>query len=98
MSCVGKSTVLGLLGNQGSKRPVNIMRRVYSVLIPLFVGCNSRSVPPPGTPTTTGFNASMAAAGMSRYQYLAADGGPHMLLPAEASATWTGVSQDYGRA
>jgi hypothetical protein len=40
----------------------------------------------------------MAAAGMSRYQYLAADGGPHMLLPAEASATWTGVSQDYGRA
>jgi hypothetical protein len=44
---------------------------------------------------------------MSKYAYLAADGGPHMLLPVEAAGAWTGVSSvfamtdpksDYGRA
>jgi hypothetical protein len=44
---------------------------------------------------------------MSKYPYLAADGGPHMLLPAEAAGAWTGVTSmlsvtdpksDYGRA
>jgi len=44
---------------------------------------------------------------MDKYPYLAADGGPHMLLPAEAASAWTGASSmlaaanpnsDYGRA
>ncbi len=44
---------------------------------------------------------------MNKYPYLAADGGPHMLLPAEAAGAWTGASSmaavtnpnsDYGRA
>jgi len=45
--------------------------------------------------------------GMSRYPYLAADGGPHLLLPASFASSWSGVSStsdvmdpktDYGRA
>lgn len=45
--------------------------------------------------------------GMSKYPYLAADGGPHILLPAEAAGSWVGASSmaavlnpssDYGRA
>jgi hypothetical protein len=44
---------------------------------------------------------------MNKYAYLAADGGPHLLLPAEAAGAWTGAptmlavmnpSSDYGRA
>lgn len=44
---------------------------------------------------------------MNKYPYLAADGGPHMLLPAEAASAWAGASSvlavtnpksDYGRA
>jgi hypothetical protein len=44
---------------------------------------------------------------MSKYPYLAADGGPHMLLPAETASAWAGASSmlavtnpksDYGRA
>jgi hypothetical protein len=44
---------------------------------------------------------------MSKYPYLAADGGPHLLLPVEAAGAWKGVSSmaavldpksDYGRA
>ncbi|HSZ59654.1 MAG TPA: Imm21 family immunity protein [Tepidisphaeraceae bacterium] len=50
---------------------------------------------------------SGAAAGMTKYQYLAADGGPHMLLPVCAAGSWKGASStadvlnpssDYGRA
>ena len=48
-----------------------------------------------------------APAGMNKYPYLAADGGPHMLLPAEAASAWKGApsmlsitnpKSDYGRA
>ena len=44
---------------------------------------------------------------MRKYPYLAADGGPHLLLPAEAAGSWTGAPSmaavldprsDYGRA
>jgi hypothetical protein len=44
---------------------------------------------------------------MTKYPYLAADGGPHMLLPADAAGAWTGAgsmlaatnpNSDYGRA
>ena len=44
---------------------------------------------------------------MNRYPYLAADGGPHMLLPVEAASAWKGApsmpsvtdaKSDYGRA
>jgi hypothetical protein len=52
-------------------------------------------------------NTATAPAGMNQYPYLAADGGPHMLLPAEAAGVWTGSpsmaavlnpKSDYGRA
>jgi Immunity protein 21 len=48
-----------------------------------------------------------APAGMNKYPYLAADGGPHLLLPAEAARAWKGApsalavanpKSDYGRA
>ena len=78
------------------------MRVILSIFVFGFIGCGGPSSPvPPATPATT------APAGMSKYAYLAADGGPHMLLPAEASALWTGASSmaavvnpksDYGRA
>jgi hypothetical protein len=44
---------------------------------------------------------------MSKYAYVVADGGPHMLLPAEAAGAWSGAASmlavvnpksDYGRA
>jgi hypothetical protein len=44
---------------------------------------------------------------MSKYSYLTADGGPHLLLPAEAAGAWSGAptalsvmnpSSDFGRA
>src|SRR5207248_203363 len=57
----------------------------------------------PASPTKT----TSARVGMRNYPYLAADGGPHMFLPAEAAGAWSGASSmaaavnpksDYGRA
>lgn len=85
-----------------------LMRSISLIIIAVLsvAGCDDRSSStaqaPPGTPMPTS-----APAGISKYPYLASDGGPHMLLPAEAAGAWKGVSShlaifspnsDYGRA
>src|SRR3954468_10585407 len=85
-----------------------LMRSIAIIIIAVLsvVGCDDRSSStaqaPPSTPMPTS-----APAGMNKYPYLAADGGPHMLLPAEAASAWTGAASmvavtnpksDYGRA
>jgi hypothetical protein len=75
-----------------------------------LIGCDDRSSssssPTPPSPATP-MNTTSAPADMNKYPYLVADGGPHMLLPAEAAGAWTGASSlaavtnpssDYGRA
>lgn len=37
-----------------------------------------------------------APAGMNQFAYLAADGGPHMLLPVDVASSWSGVSSPLG--
>jgi len=81
-------------------------RSIAIVLIFCLIGCDDRS----STTTQAPPNSSAPAtypAGMIKYPYLAADGGPHMLLPAEAAGAWTGApsmravtnpNSDYGRA
>src|SRR5258708_4314385 len=87
---------------------MRLMRSLALILIAVLsvAGCDDRSSStaqaPPGTPMPTS-----APAGMNKYPYLAADGGPHVLLPAEAASAWTGApsmlavtnpKSDYGRA
>jgi hypothetical protein len=84
------------------------MRSIPIIIIAVLsiVGCDDRSSStaqaPPSTPMPTS-----APAGMNKYPYLAADGGPHMLLPTEAASAWKGApsmlaltnpKSDYGRA
>src|SRR6266404_8875267 len=82
------------------------MRLVAIIFMLLLAGCDDRSSssgePSPSAPMNT-----IAPAGMNKYAYLAADGGPHMLLPAEAAGAWSGAPSmlsvanprsDYGRA
>src|SRR5690349_12881282 len=66
----------------------------------LLAGCSR----PTGTPPPT---VSQKVAGMSEHDYLACDGGPHLVLPKELSSQWKGAgsilaavsaSSDYGRA
>ncbi|HYE19019.1 MAG TPA: hypothetical protein VEA69_11275 [Tepidisphaeraceae bacterium] len=66
------------------------MRPLPVVLLLVLVGCDDRSSPT-GAPSTP-MNAATAPAGMNKYPYLAADGGPHMLLPSGAAGV------DYSRA
>jgi len=72
------------------------------VLSLILSGCDNRSGNQGASPA-----AAAAAAGMSKYPYLAADGGPHMLLPVAVANSWTGAGSvtaamspksDYGRA
>jgi hypothetical protein len=74
-------------------------------LLPLLlIACNDRG----SSPTPSSHAAAPAApVGMNKFPYLAADGGPHMLLPVDVASAWTGVtsmaaaldpSSDYGRA
>jgi len=66
-------------------------------------GCSQQSGP---SGDTASMDNSQFPAGMRKYPYLAADGGPHMLLPVANSRSWSGVSMfspvdpnaDYGRA
>ena len=91
------------------------MRRVVSIVMLLLfaaVGCNKSESPQPTADEQAqsqagGQSSAPATMGMTKYQYLAADGGPHMLLPACVAANWRGVSSmtdvlnpssDYGRA
>jgi len=82
-----------------------LMRSLALIVATLLavVGCDDHSAQSSSTPPTP----TSAPAGMNKYPYLAADGGPHMLLPAEAASAWTGASSmpaatnpksDYGRA
>jgi hypothetical protein len=83
------------------------MRSIAIIIAVLSVaGCDDRSSSTAQAPPVTPM-ATSAPAGMNKYPYLAADGGPHMLLPAEAASAWKGVSSmaavtnpksDYGRA
>jgi hypothetical protein len=77
------------------------------LILVCIVGCKprasaTRAPAPPNVPA-----AGTAPAGMKKFPYLAADGGPHMLLPAEAAGAWKAISSpadvtnpqsDYGRA
>jgi len=65
----------------------------------MLAGCGQQtdSVPQPNSPKV---------AGMSEFDYLACDGGPHLVLPKEWSGNWKGTgsllgvlspSSDYGR-
>jgi hypothetical protein len=84
--------------------------RSVLLLLILFVmlalsGCGKGSSSSASTPAPT--SATTPPPGLSKYNYLAADGGPHMLLPAEAASSWSGApsmaaatnpKSDYGRA
>lgn len=79
-------------------------RLLAVLLLCILIGCDDRSST---AQAPSGTSAPAAApSGMSKYPYLAADGGPHMLLPADAAPAWSGVSiltvanpkSDYGRA
>ena len=74
------------------------------LLAPCTFSCDDHSTG--SAPPTTMPNAA-APSGMNQYPYLAADGGPHMLLPVDVAAAWSGVTSpasvlnpksDYGRA
>jgi hypothetical protein len=82
---------------------MGVDRRLGVILLFIMMGCDggsSTSALPPAAPAS-------APAGMNKYAYVSADGGPHMLLPVQAALAWTGVSSaaavmdpksDYGRA
>src|SRR5688500_13036440 len=70
---------------------MSLMRPLSFVLFFVLIGCDDRSSPPGRAPSSH-VNQATAPAGMSKYPYLAADGGPHMLLPSGASGV------DYSRA
>jgi hypothetical protein len=76
------------------------------ILVLVLIGSDDRASPTTPTSPATSMNTNSAPAGMNKYPYLAADGGPHILLPVEAGA-WTGSpsmaatlnpKSDYGRA
>jgi hypothetical protein len=72
---------------------------VRTTLLTCVLGCTDPSSNPK-------MSTSSNPAKLTKYAYLAADGGPHMFLPAEAASKWKGVSAfrimdpdtDYGRA
>jgi hypothetical protein len=76
------------------------------LLVLCLLGCDDRGNGAGSPPPTTMPNAA-APAGMNQHSYLAADGGPHMLLPVAVAPSWSGASSmaaalnpksDYGRA
>jgi hypothetical protein len=82
--------------------------RLSAIIIAVLciAGCDDRSSSSAQSPPGANLPTS-APAGMNQHPYLAADGGPHMLLPAEAANAWAGASSmlaatnpksDYGRA
>ena len=84
------------------------MRSIAIIILAVLsiAGCDDRSTSTAQAPPSTPMPAS-APAGMNKYPYLAADGGPHMLLPAESASAWKGApsmlsvtnpKSDYGRA
>lgn len=90
---------------------VCLMRQLGILLLLAIVGCDGGSSPDAGVPAQAeadvDVNVETSAPGMSKYPYLATDGGPHLLLPVEAAESWSGASSmaavmnprsDYGRA
>lgn len=84
----------------------DINTRCGLVMLLLLVGCDDRGGGS-GKPISTATPSASAPAGMRRFAYLAADGGPHMLLPTDVAPSWSGVPSmlgaidprsDYGRA
>jgi hypothetical protein len=67
-------------------------RSLCVVLVLALIGCDDRSLPVGPDASSTSANAATAPTGMNKYPYLAADGGPHMLLPSGVAGV------DYGRA
>jgi hypothetical protein len=72
----------------------------------LALGCDNSNTAATAPAPTTMPNPS-APTGMSQFPYLAADGGPHMLLPVDVASSWSGTGSllgalnpksDYGRA
>jgi Immunity protein 21 len=83
------------------------MRRLGVFLALAIIGCDGDSSPDAGDPSSAEAQVNTSPPGMSKYPYLASDGGPHLLLPAEAAGSWTGARSmadvmnprsDYGRA
>ena len=69
-----------------------LIRTLLMVLVFTLLGCDDGSSASAQAPPTTPMNTTTAPAGMKKYPYLAADGGPHMLLPSGVPGL------DYGRA
>jgi hypothetical protein len=85
----------------------DFMKRIAIVFLLVLIGCDADSSPPAQAPLSGERKLNASPPGMTRYAYLAADGGPHLLLPAQAAGNWTGApsmlavmnpSSDYGRA
>jgi hypothetical protein len=86
---------------------IELMKRIGIIVTVLLIGCDSDSSPSAQAPSSAEAKLNVAPPGMSKYPYLAADGGPHLLLPAQAAGNWTGAptmlavmnpASDYGRA
>ncbi len=65
------------------------------VLAVSLVGCDRGGTATTAQAPTTMPNPS-APAGMNQFSYLAADGGPHMILPVELAAWWSGSGSLVG--
>jgi hypothetical protein len=72
-----------------------------------LIGCDDGSPPLAEPPSAAEANLKTSIPGMSKFSYVAADGGPHLFLPAEAAGAWSGApsmfsvmtsTSDYGRA
>lgn len=71
---------------------MRLTRLLVPVLIFALIGCDDPSSSTGPAPAATAVNAATATVGMNKHPYLAADGGPHMLLPSGVAGV------DYGRA
>jgi hypothetical protein len=83
------------------------MRRLGIIFALAIFGCDVGSSPDAAVPSPVEADVNTSPPVMSKYPYLAADGGPHLLLPTEAAGSWTGAPSmaavmnprsDYGRA
>lgn len=83
-----------------------MLRRPWTVPAILLLGLLPGCKPPEGLEPTV---AAAKAPGMTAFEYLASDGGPHLVLPKELAKRWSGVTSwnpaapldpksDYGRA
>jgi hypothetical protein len=80
------------------------MRYILFISALAVLGCADQ---PSGAPGNASLSDGAKLDGMTRYPYLSADGGPHLLLPHSHASSWSGVSSaldvldpksDFGRA